>query len=151
MNPLPAEQWFREQALRFNNRLPDRPIKVTGLSDPQFLPRASHNRVARPDSARFPLWFDAKETGQGQSIAATLGINSGFFQEYASWAPLVAWLFDCAAAFVDLVAHPSLPPSIRYLLLPYLYGYVDLCEVATNHLRLHHVHVEHKGIGLEGS
>ena len=63
----------------------------------------------------------------------------------------MSWLFDLTAAFVDLVAHPSLPPSIRDLLLPYVYGYVDLCESTTNHLRLHHVHAEHKGTGLEGS
>ena len=55
------------------------------------------------------------------------------------------------AAFVDLVAHLDLPPHIHDLLLPYVYGYVQLAEAESNQLRLHHVHAEHKGTGLEGS
>ena len=50
MNPSSAEQWLWEQALRFNNRLPDRPIEVTWLSEPRSLSRASPKRGARPDS-----------------------------------------------------------------------------------------------------
>ena len=151
MNPSPAEQWLRAQALRFNQRLPDRPIEVTWVSDPRLLPRSVNNRVARPDFTTFPAWFDVRETGQGQTVAAALGATSGYFQEYASWAPWVAWQFDYTAAFVDLVAHPSLPPSIRDLLLPYVYASVAITERQVDQLRLHQVHAKHRGTGLEGS
>ena len=151
MNPSPAEQWLRVQSHRFNGRLPDRPLPVTWLSDPRVCPRSPFNWVARPDFAAFPVWFDVKQTSQGQELARVLGPHSGYFQEYAAWAPWAAWGFDLTAAFVDLVAHPDLPPNIRDLLLPYVYGYVQLAEAESNQLRLHHVHAEHKGTGLEGS
>lgn len=151
MNPSPAELWLREQSERFNGRLPDKPLPVTWLSDPRRLPRSPCNRVARPDFAAFPLWFDVRQTSQGQELASALGPNSGYFQEYAAWSPWASWGFDLTASFVDLAAHPDLPPQIRDLILPYVYGYVQLAEAESNQVRLHQIHAAHKGTGLEGS
>ena len=105
MNPSPAELWLREQSERFNGRLPDRPLPVTWLSDPRRLPRSPCNRVARPGFAAFPLWFDVRQTSQGQELASALGPNSGYFQEYAAWSPWASWGFDLTASFVDDALH----------------------------------------------
>lgn len=151
MNPSPAELWLREQAVRFCNRLPDQPLEATWLSDPRFLRRAANNPVARPDGACAPHWFDVKHTAEGLAIANALGPNSGYFQEYASWAPSVSWLFDSVAGIVELLAHPHLPSHIRDLFLPYLYAQVQIVGAQHSLLALQRIHAHQKGTGLEGS
>ena len=79
MNPTPVEQWCRDQALRFCNRIPDGPIEECRLSDPRFLRRAVNNLVSRPAGAPPPDWFDFRDTGEGSAIANALGANSGYF------------------------------------------------------------------------
>ena len=79
MNPTPAEQWCRDQALCFNNRIPDGPIEECWLSDPQFLRQAVNNPVPRPAGAFAPHWFDVRHTAEGAAIAQALGVNSGYF------------------------------------------------------------------------
>ena len=151
MNPTPAEQWCRDQALRFSNRIPDGSIEDCWLSDPRFLRRAVNNPVPRPAGARCPYWFDVRDTAEGSCIASALGANSGYFQEYAGWAPSVSWLFDVTAAIVDLSAHPDLSRPVRDLLLPYVYALVEVAEAQHDQLSLQQVHAKHKGTGLEGS
>ena len=151
MNPNPAEQWCRDQALRFSNRIPDGPIEEAWLPDPRFLRRAVNNPVSRPAGARSPHWFDVRDTAEGSSIANALGANSGYFQEYAGWAPTVSWLFDATAALVDLSAHPDLSKPVRDLLLPYIYTFVEVTEAVHDQLSLQQIHAKHKGTGLEGS
>jgi hypothetical protein len=107
--------------------------------------------MARPAGARSPFWFDVRDTAEGSAVATALGPNSGYFQEYAGWAPLVSWLFDATAAFVDVAAHPDLPASVRDFLLPYLYTYVEVTEALHDQLALQRIHAKHKGSGLEGS
>ena len=121
------------------------------MSDPRFLRRAVNNPVPRPAGARCPYWFDVRDTAEGSSIASTLGYNSGYFQEYAGWAPTVSWLFDATAALVDLAAHPDLSKPVRDLLLPYVYTLVEIAEAQHDQLSLQQVHAKHKGTGLEGS
>ena len=89
MNPSPAEQWCREQSRRFNNRIPTAPIADCWLPDPALLPQSVNNPVAHPAGARSPYWFDVRDTAEGSAVATTLGVNSGYFQEYAGWAPPV--------------------------------------------------------------
>ena len=151
MNPTPAEQWCREQSLRFNNRIPDLPIEACWLSDPRYLGQSVNNPVARPASARSPKWFDVRSTAEGSAIAQALGVNSGYFQEYAGWAPPVSWLFDITAAFVGILAHPELPGPVRAFVLPYVYALVEVTGAFHNQLSLQRIHAEHKGGGLEGS
>ena len=151
MNPTPAEQWCRDQTRRFNNRIPTAPIEDCWLPDPAFLPQSVNNPVARPAGARAPYWFDVRDTAEGSAVANTLGANSGYFQEYAGWAPPVSWLFDTTAAFLEIAAHPELPPSVRDFILPYLYSYVEVTEALHDQLSLQRIHARHKGSGLEGS
>ena len=150
MNPTPAERWCRDQSRRFNNRIPTAPIADCWLPDPALLPQSVNNPVARPAGARSPYWFDVRDTAEGSAVATTLGANSGYFQEYAGWAPPVSWLFDTVAAFLEVSAHPDLPPSVREFNLPYLYSLVEVTEALHDQLSLQRVHAKHKGSGLEG-
>jgi hypothetical protein len=151
MNPTPAEQWCRDQSVRFSGRIPDAPIESCWLSDPRFLGQSVNNPVARPAGARSPHWFDVRDTAEGSAVAQALGVNSGYFQEYAGWAPLVAWLFDTTAAFVSILAHPELPGPVRAFVLPYVFSLVEVTEAFHNQLSLQRIHAQHKGSGLEGS
>ena len=63
----------------------------------------------------------------------------------------MSWLFDTVAAFVDVSAHPDLPPSVRDFILPYLYSLVEVTEAFHDQLSLQRIHAKHKGSGLEGS
>ena len=84
-------------------------------------------------------------------MASALGANSGYFQEYASWAPFVSWIFDLAAAWVHITAHPSFPPELRDVNLPYLHALVTCVERLDASLRLHQVHADQKGTLLDST
>ena len=146
MNPTPAEQWCRDQARRFNNHIPTAAIETCWLPDPALLPQSVNNPVARPAGARAPYWFDVRDTAEGSSVANALGANSGYFQEYAGWAPPVSWLFNTTAAFVEVAAHPDLLPSVRDFIFPYLYSYVEVTEALHDQLSLQPIHAKHKGL-----
>ena len=140
MNPTPAELWLRDQTLRFNESLPAGPIEGCWLPDPRLLPHCVTNPVSRPSGARFPEWFDVRHTAAGSAVATALGPNSGYFQEYASWAPFVAWIFDLTAAWLNITAHPAFLPILQDLNLPYLHTLVTCVERLDATLGLHTVH-----------
>lgn len=151
MNPSPAELWLRDQALRFNEKLPEGLLQDAWLPDPRVLPHCVTNPVPCPPGIRFPEWFDVRHTAAGAAVAAALGPNSGYFQEYSSWAPFVAWIFDLTAAWLHLTAHPDLPPEIRAINLPYLHALVTCVERLDASLSLHQVHADQKGTLLDGT
>ena len=150
MNRTPGDQWLLEQAVRFNDGQPTASLDAVWLPDPRLLPRSVTNPVVRPLGARFPEWFDVRQTSEGAQLAQALGANSGYFQEYQSWAPFVAWLFDLTAAWIDFAAHPDFPPDFRAALLPYLHAQVTITARLQSLIRLQQVHGEHKGTSLDG-
>ena len=151
MNPSPAELWLRDQALRFNETIPVGPVQDAWLPDPRLLPPCVNNPVHRPPGVRFPEWFDVRHTATGAAVASSLGASSGYFQEYASWAPFVSWIFDLTAAWIHVTAHPAFPPVLRDVNLPYLHALVTCVERLDASLRLHQVHADQKGTLLDGT
>lgn len=140
MNPSPAEQWLRDYCLRVCGALPDLPLETYLLRDPAALPRQRRNPIERPDGVQFPLWFDSLETPTGQLLGSQLGVQSGFFQEYLNWAPLVSWFYDLTARLCQLCVHPHTPQPFRDALFPFLFGYAGLLEHSVGLIQIHTVH-----------
>ena len=85
-------------------------------SDGSNIAHCGHNPVTRPAGSKFGQWFDVLKSADGLKIGNSLGIKSGFFAEYANWAPFLAHTFDWFVHLVRLIAHPDLATESRVVL-----------------------------------
>ena len=151
MNPSPQAQWLQDYSRRLCGEYTVRPFVDYFIQDPQAIPSHPRNPFRRPAGTPFGVWFDSLDTARGQQLAAALGQNSGFFQEYLNWAPSVSNLFDLVSRLVPLLAHPETPEPFRQGLFPYVYSLCCTLEQQVALLKVHQVHAKHKGIALEGT
>ena len=151
MNPTPVEEWLRNYCVRLCGAVPTTPVEQILLRNPAHLVHQPLNPVEKPNGVNFPFWFDSACTPSGQRLSARLGENSGFFQEYLNWAPVVSWLFDVVAAQCQLLIHPQTPPVFRKAWFPYFHALASVLELASSLLQVHSVHAQHHGTPLDGT
>lgn len=107
------------------------------------IPRAASNPVEVPASAIFGNFFDVLDTASGARIGAALGVRSGFFAEFAAWAPVVAGLFDWYIHFLRFCSHPSQGEPLVKALEPFASCLAPIIELAANTLEVHRLHAAH--------
>ena len=100
------------------------------------------NPVPRPP-AEFGKWFDVLDTADGQHLAQSLGPRSGYFAEYANWAPVVSYQYDLLLRLIAFASSPDIPATIRAGLEPLVSLFAEVIDLAVSTLAVRRTQAAH--------
>lgn len=81
-------------------------------------------------------------------VKQALGEHSGFFDEYSSWAPVAAHLYDVFTHLLVFVSHPSLTTAVKEVFTSFVATLAAVVNLATDTIEVHHIHAKTTGTPL---